>query len=136
MNDVIASKKASLERCVEQVRSYYQGSGDIPFARDWMRQDAIAMNLQRAAELAIDMANHLIKIRKLGLPADSRQSFALLAEQGILDRALSEKLQAMVGFRNILVHEYTRIDLEIVQDVIRERLDDLIHYSELLVKAI
>ncbi|MEK7844314.1 MAG: DUF86 domain-containing protein, partial [Pseudomonadota bacterium] len=74
----------------------------------------VAMNLQRAAELTIDIANHLIKLRKLGLPRDSRESFFLLEQAGLIDTEMMRKLQGMVGFRNILVHEYQKMDMAIM----------------------
>jgi uncharacterized protein YutE (UPF0331/DUF86 family) len=37
----------------------------------------------------------------------------------------------MVGFRNILVHDYRKLDLGIMLDVIERRLDDLIDFTNL-----
>jgi uncharacterized protein YutE (UPF0331/DUF86 family) len=68
MNEVILNKKVSIERCIEQISRYYALDRGLPFEQDFLKQDAIAMNLQRACELSIDIANHLIIIRKLGLP--------------------------------------------------------------------
>ena len=134
MNDVILNKKTSIERCAGQARAYYETDTGVPFERDHFRQDAIAMNLQRAAERTIGIANHLVKSRKLGLPADSRESFALLEQAGLIDSALAKKLQAMVGFRNILVHEYRRIDTGVMRDVIENRLQDLLDFANTAVK--
>ena len=78
MNEVILNKKIAIERCISQVRAYYSMSVDTPFESDHLRQDAIAMNLQRIAESAIDIANALIKSKKLGLPQDSADAFTLL----------------------------------------------------------
>ena len=133
--DVILNKKESLERCIKQVREYYARPSDVDFKEDHLRQDAIAVNLQRATELAIDMANHVIKERKLGLPKESRQSFELLGTSGIIPQELARTLQGMVGFRNILVHEYQRLDIGIMIDIIDNRLRDLIEFSNLLLRS-
>lgn len=101
----------------------------MPFIKDQLRLDAVAMNLQRAAELTIDIANHLIKIRKLGLPRDSRESFTLLAQAGMIDEEMMHKLQGMVGFRNILVHEYQELDMAILIDVIEHGIRDLLEFA-------
>jgi len=106
MNDIVLNKKESIERCVRQIRNYYQMSADRLFKDDFLRQDAIAINLQRACEQSIDLANYVIKTRKLGLPKESRDSFRLLAEKAIVPENLADRLCGMVGFRNILVHEY------------------------------
>lgn len=135
MNEVILNKKISIERCIEQIGRYYALESGIPFKDDFLRQDAIAMNLQRACELAIDIANHLIKMKKLGLPQDSRDSFELLRRAGVIDSAMMEGLQAMVGFRNILVHEYKRLDISVMVDVIERRMRDLLAFANTAIKA-
>jgi uncharacterized protein YutE (UPF0331/DUF86 family) len=133
--DIILNKKASIERCIAQVRAYYGRPSQEPFENDFIRQDAIAINLQRAVELAIDIANHLVKEKKLGLPRESRESFALLERAGIISGDMSRKLQGMVGFRNILIHEYQKLDLAIMIDVIENRLNDLADFSTLALRA-
>jgi uncharacterized protein YutE (UPF0331/DUF86 family) len=134
--DIILNKKASMERCIAQARAYYGRPSQEAFEKDFIRQDAIAINLQRAMELAIDIANHLIKEKKLGLPRESRESFALLERAGVISNDLSRKLQGMVGFRNILVHEYQKLELAIMIDVIENRLGDLADFSTLVLQAI
>jgi uncharacterized protein YutE (UPF0331/DUF86 family) len=135
MNDIFIEKKASVERCVEQVRSYYAMESGLPFAEDYLRQDAIAMNLQRACEITIDLANLLIRHQKLGLPRDSRDSFALLQRARLVSPDLSRRLQAMIGFRNTLVHQYQELDMRIVVDVIEHRLDDLLEFACVVLAA-
>jgi uncharacterized protein YutE (UPF0331/DUF86 family) len=51
-------------------------------------------------------------------------------EAGLIDRAQAQALQAMVGFRNVLVYEYQAIDLEILKRVIEQRLGDLLGFAE------
>ena len=133
--DIILNKKASMERCIAQARAYYGRPSQEAFEKDFIRQDAIAINLQRAMELPIDIANHLIKEKKLGLPRESRESFALLERAGVISQDLSRKLQGMVGFRNILVHEYQKLELAIMIDVIENRLGDLADFSTLVLQA-
>ncbi|TVQ40665.1 MAG: DUF86 domain-containing protein [Wenzhouxiangella sp.] len=135
MNDVLLNKKISIERCVRQIRRYYGLDSDQPFEKDHLRQDAIAMNLQRAAELCIDMANHQVRMNKLGLPQDSRESFALLQEAGLIGEKLTGKLKAMVGFRNVLVHEYRELNLNIMIDIIENHLDDLLEFADTMLHS-
>jgi len=134
MDDVILSKKESLERCVRQVRIYRDLPGTQPLAVDFLRRDAISMNLQRAAELCLDMANHVVRRRKLGVPRDSREAFTLLETAAIIPSALAAKLRGMVGFRNILVHDYQELSMEIFDTVVANGLDDLLDFSAILVR--
>ncbi|MEA3291813.1 MAG: DUF86 domain-containing protein, partial [Pseudomonadota bacterium] len=108
----------------------------MPFEEDSMRQDAIAVNLQRACEACIDLANHTIRIRKLGLPKESRESFGLLAREEVIPLDLAKKLQGMVGFRNVLVHEYTKLDIGLMVDVIENRLEDLLDFTNLIAREL
>jgi uncharacterized protein YutE (UPF0331/DUF86 family) len=78
MNDVVLNKKESIERYVRQIRHYYTLPSDKSFEKDLLKQDAIAANLQRACEQCIDLANHVVKAKKLGLPKESKESFRLL----------------------------------------------------------
>jgi uncharacterized protein YutE (UPF0331/DUF86 family) len=134
MNDIVLNKKESIERCVAQVRTYYGLPADMPFEEDRLKQDAIALNLQRACEQCIDLANHTIRVRKLGLPKESKESFRLLAENNIIPRDLTARLEGMVGFRNVLVHEYQRLDIGLMVDVIENRLDDLLLFVDCIMK--
>jgi uncharacterized protein YutE (UPF0331/DUF86 family) len=127
--DVVLNKKEGIERCIRQIRLYYAMPSELPFKEDHLKQDAIAINLQRAAEQAIDLANHVIRKRKLGLPKESKESFEILAKAKIIPDDLTDKLKGMVGFRNIMVHDYKEMDLKIMIDVIEHHLDDLIVYT-------
>ena len=135
MNEIILNKKISIERCIEQIDKYYAQNSGQPFAADHLKQDAIGMNLQRACELTIDIANHLIKTKKLGLPQDSRDSFALLHQAKLINIGQMKMLQAMVGFRNILIHEYQKLDLQIMIDVIEHRMRGLVDFANVALQA-
>jgi uncharacterized protein YutE (UPF0331/DUF86 family) len=134
MNDIVLNKKESIERCIKQVRLYYSLPSQIPFDKDYMKQDAIAVNLQRAAEQVIDLANHVIKKRKLGLPKESKESFDILETAGVIPSDLAHKLKGMVGFRNILVHQYEDLDVKIMVDVIEHHLGDLVDFTNHVVE--
>ena len=134
MNDIILNKKESIERCIKQIRVYYASPSDIPFEKDYLKQDAIAVNMQRACEQCIDLANHIIKRKKLGLPKESQESFRLLAQSNIIPRDLAANLENMVGFRNTLVHQYQDLDIQLMVDVIENHLDDLIDFTNFIVK--
>ncbi len=129
MDDIILNKKESIERCVKQIRVYYGKPSELPFEEDFFKQDAIAINLQRAAELCIDLANHVVKLKRLGIPKGSKESFALLAQAGIIPQKLLKQLEGMVGFRNALVHVYQELEIRIMKEVIEHHLDDLVRFT-------
>lgn len=67
---------------------------------------------------------HLVRIKRLGVPQESRDAFAMICEAGIIDAGLRDKMQAMVGFRNIAVHDYRKLNLDVVRSIIEKRLED------------
>jgi uncharacterized protein YutE (UPF0331/DUF86 family) len=131
MDDVVVNKVAIIERCVARVCTVH-GGDDSTIESDQTKQDSIILNIQRACEAAIDLGMHLVRSRRLGIPQDSRDAFALLEGEGIIDGDLSIRLQRMVGFRNIAIHDYRELDLEIVKAVVRDRLDDLLEFAKLM----
>lgn len=119
-NDIILNKIQVIRRCINRIDEEYE---DIPQnLQNYTRQDSIILNLQRACEATIDLAMHLVAEKDLGLPQSSREAFELLNQNNIIDRELSQRLKAMVGFRNIAVHDYQAINLNILQNIVYDNL--------------
>jgi len=133
MNDIVIDKVQSIHRSIERAREEYHLAG-VNFRNDYSRQDAAILNITRACEMSIDLANYTIKTRKIGIPTSSAESFSLLARKQIIPVLLSEKMSSMVGFRNIAVHEYQKLQIEIIETIIRTGLDDLLAFSDCIVK--
>jgi uncharacterized protein YutE (UPF0331/DUF86 family) len=128
-DDVLLNKVAAIERALARVREEYGGK-DANLLENPSRQDAILLNLQRACESAIDLAMHLVRVDRLGVPQESRDAFGLLARGGVIDEDLAGRLQKMVGFRNIAVHDYERLNLQIVRSIVTTRLQDFERFCE------
>jgi uncharacterized protein YutE (UPF0331/DUF86 family) len=134
MNDTLVQKIQSIQRCIQRARNIYGESGEHFLVDDYDAQDAAMLNIIRACEQAIDLANYLIKRHKLGIPASSAESFTLLAQQGLISQHHAKNLSNMVGFRNLAVHEYQRIDYTIVVYILEEGLEDLIRFVDEIVQ--
>jgi uncharacterized protein YutE (UPF0331/DUF86 family) len=128
----IGNKASVIERCLQRVEDEYEGD-PANLRDDITRQDAIILNLQRACQAAIDLAMHLVREHGLGVPQESREAFALLDDAGHLDTELSDRLQRMVGFRNVAVHDYQDLNLDIVQSIVEEHLSDFTTFTEQVV---
>jgi uncharacterized protein YutE (UPF0331/DUF86 family) len=133
MSDIVINKVQSIQRCVERAHEEYHAD-PAGFATNFTRQDAAVLNVLRACEQAIDLANHVIKTRKMGIPASSAQSFELLEQKSVIDPTLSGNLIKMIHFRNTVIHQYQRMDMQIVQKVITAGLDDLIRFGDCILK--
>lgn len=132
-DDVLINKAATIERCVNRAREEYD-KDPATFATDYTRQDAAIFNIQRACEAALDMGQHLIRKYKLGVPQSSRDVFTLLAAAGFISTELADNLKKMVGFRNIAVHEYQRLQVPVVEMVILHRLQNFQLFCGTLIK--
>ncbi|SDL95445.1 Uncharacterized conserved protein YutE, UPF0331/DUF86 family [Oryzisolibacter propanilivorax] len=132
-DDVLLNKAATIERCVARAREeYFRDPGS--FAQDFTRQDAAILNIQRACEAALDMGQHLVRRDRMGVPQGARDVFALLERAGAIAPELSQELQRMVGFRNIAVHDYQKLQLPITVAIIERHLDGFLHYSRILLQ--
>ena len=80
--------------------------------------------IQVAVEAVIDACGVLVTGLRLGVPGEEDDLFTKLAQRGVIPSAMAETLRRMKGLRNLLVHEYGRVDDRLVFDVIQTRLDD------------
>jgi uncharacterized protein YutE (UPF0331/DUF86 family) len=131
MDDVVINKLATIERCLSRIKEVYQQAGD-DFLSDYTCQDSIILNLQRACEASIDLANYITKLKNLGIPQSSRNSFELLQKAGLLPLEISDNLKKIVGLRNIAVHDYQELNLEIVKYVVENHLVDFQRFGQVI----
>ena len=133
MSTLVLGKVAAIERSVARAREEFAAAG-VAFARDFTRQDAAILNILRGCELALDLANILIRERGLGIPQSGRDSFRLLADAHLIEPEHALRLQRMIGFRNIAVHQYQTLDIAIVEAILQRDLDDLLAYAQTIVR--
>ena len=126
--DVILRKLANAERCLARIRQVTGGDPDT--LDDLDIEEIVTLNLQRAIQSSIDLAAHLISRNNWGLPDTLRGHFSILSRQGVIPALLLPNLQAMVGFRNIAVHEYETLDVRILKAIVRDHLEDLDAYLD------
>ncbi|WP_291567399.1 type VII toxin-antitoxin system HepT family RNase toxin [Clostridium sp. UBA2485] len=88
--------------------------------------------LHLTIECVMDIANHLISDLRFRKPESNRDVFDILYENDIIDRKLKENLCNMASFRNILVHDYLKLDREIVYGIILNNLDDIITFANII----
>ncbi|WP_195604318.1 type VII toxin-antitoxin system HepT family RNase toxin [Clostridium tyrobutyricum] len=132
MNDVVLNKISVIERCIKRIKEEYDNNPEN--LKNYTKQDSIILNIQRACEASIDLAMHIISERKFGIPQNSRDAFEILFNNKIIDENLMRELKSMVGFRNIAVHDYQTVNLDIVKAVIENHIDDLKKFSSSILK--
>ena len=117
----ILRKVERLNRCLDRVEEVYDDANNV-FRSDYTLQDSVILNIQRACEQAIDIAQMLVAELKLPRPTENASLFDVLGKAGLIPDEMASRLRAMVGFRNIAVHEYEVLDLDIVEAVIEKDL--------------
>lgn len=132
MNDVILNKITTIERCINRIHEVYEGNPEN--LKDFTKQDSIILNIQRACEASIDLAMHIVSERKLGVPKASREGFKLLQEAHIIDSSLAKTLMNMVGFRNIAVHDYQALKVDILEAILDKHIDDFKQFTQVVLQ--
>jgi uncharacterized protein YutE (UPF0331/DUF86 family) len=124
--ELIAKQLAFIESMVSDLRRLARPEDIV---RDIREERFVAHTLQMAAQAALDVASHIVSDERLGEPQTNREMFALLERSGWLTVSLSARMQAIAGFRNLVVHGYAKIDPNILRDIVVHRLDDLCEFA-------
>jgi uncharacterized protein YutE (UPF0331/DUF86 family) len=123
-NEVLQQKLDSIARCLERLRQKQPKTVDDLILNPDL-QDIVIINLERLVHKSVDIANIVLAQRKvMPLPVTMAESFVKLSQNNIISPELGFRLSEAVGFRNICVHEYDKIDWNIVFAILRSRLDD------------
>jgi uncharacterized protein YutE (UPF0331/DUF86 family) len=126
--DLILRKLADVDQYLLQLGEYRDISVE-QYRGDWKSQRIIERTLQLAIETCMDVASHVIADRGLRIPATYAEAFDVLKEAALIEEKLREAMVGMAKFRNVIVHEYARIDPEIVVRTLRDHLGDLAHFK-------
>lgn len=119
-----------VERILNDIKAHLtdlRAAEDITWERyrtDVRARRFVERTLHILIEACIDAAQHLIADENMREPTSYRDTFAVLAEQKILQPDDLPRFEAMASFRNLIVHYYEKIDDELVYGVFKQRLDD------------
>ncbi|MGL4338777.1 MAG: type VII toxin-antitoxin system HepT family RNase toxin [Turicibacter sp.] len=127
VKDVVFNKMSSIERCLKRINEVYGNNPEN--LEDFTKQDSIILNILRACECSIDLAMHIISEQKWGIPQNSRDAFEILENNDVIEKDLSNQMKAMVGFRNIAVHDDESENIKVVQVITEKHLVDFNRYT-------
>jgi len=133
-DDIVINKIETIKRCLSRINEEYI-SFENELENNYTKQDSIILNLERAAQASIDVSTHIIRIKHLGIPKTSRDVFTLLEQHEIISSKTSGQMKKMVGFRNIAVHDYQHISLDIVKSIIENNLPDFECFNKEIINA-
>lgn len=129
--EVVEQKLESLRRCLRRIEMKCPDEVSTLVA-DMDLQDIISLNLSRAVQISVDIGAYLIAGMEVPPPNTMGQTFDLLAQAGVLNNGLANRLRKAVGFRNIAVHNYEAINWEIVYSIVKYHLADFSEFAKVV----
>ncbi len=133
--EVVEQKLESLRRCLSRVETKCPLDAATLVA-DLDLQDIVSLNLSRAVQISVDIGAHLIAGMEVAPPDTMGQTFELLAQAGVMNAELANRLKKAVGFRNIAVHNYESINWEIVHSIAKNHLTDFSEFAKIVAMEI
>lgn len=132
---VIENRVSSIKKYLKILEDYKKYSLDL-IINDLNIRGSVERYLYLAAQATIDLAEAVIAYKNLRKPTTMAECFHILFEEKIIDSELREKLVGMVGFRNIMAHDYEDVDYEIVYDILHNRLADIEKFVKIIELAV
>lgn len=132
---LIGRKLAEMETYLSQIKGFSKVSV-AEYKRNWKTQRIVERTLQIMIELCIDVANHLVSDKGMRLPTGYADTFKVLMEEKIIGKNLFKTMEKMAKFRNIIVHQYEKIDPAIVVSILHKNLDDFERYKKAIIKSL
>ena len=135
-------KKELIAARLEKLRGYLKTLKAIEkcglgkFKEDEFTHATAERYLHLSIECLLDVGNHIIADRGYRKPETYAEIFQILAENSVISVELFKEFEGMTAFRNILVHDYLKIDLDKVFLILQRNLKHLeqlaIIYANLL----
>jgi uncharacterized protein YutE (UPF0331/DUF86 family) len=133
--NVIENKISSVQKYLKILERYKKYSRE-EIEKNVDIRGAVERYLYLAIQSTINIAEAVISFKNFRKPTTMAESFIILSEEGIIDREFAEKLIKMVGFRNIIAHDYEELNYDIVYDVLHQRLKDIEKFIEIIKEKI
>lgn len=126
---VIENKISSVQKYLTVLQRYKTYS-QKEIADDIDRRGAVERYLYLAVQTTIDLAEAVISFKNLRKPSTMGESFYIINEADIVPPDLTEQLVKMTGFRNVIAHDYEKLNYDIVYDVLQKRLVNIEKFLE------
>ena len=132
---LVGRKLAEIEVYINQINEYSSVSV-ATYDNNWKTQRIVERTLQMLIEICIDVANHLISDKNMRLPTGYADTFKVLMENKVISKELCKTMEKMAKFRNVIVHQYEKIDPVIVVSILHKNLGDFEKYKKAILKIL
>ena len=124
-----------LEKYLRELEEYLPEEEE-DYLNNSMRKRACERAFQLASENLLDICNLIISEKGFGIPTDSKDSIRKLVENGVIPGSLSARLEELVGFRNLLVHQYGHVDDSRAYSYLNDESKDFYEFIDIIDKYI
>jgi len=132
-SEVIKSKLRYLREYLGDLHEY-EAISLTAYRKNKKDQRFVERTLQLACECCLDIASHIISRQGMREPRDNKDLFLVLFEGNIISEPIYTAMVKMAKFRNIIVHDYARIDPEVVIGILRKNIDDIKGFSREIIR--
>jgi uncharacterized protein YutE (UPF0331/DUF86 family) len=132
---LILRKLAELDDYNIQIKEYEKITV-AQYLDDWKIPRIIERTLQMMIETCVDIASHIIADKEYRVPQSYSDTFKVLHEEKIVSSELFSALEKMAKFRNIVVHDYDKVDAEIVVGILKKNLKDFVNYKDAIIRLL
>lgn len=133
--NVIENKISSIQKYLKII-SQYRKYSQAELEKDQTLKGAVERYLYLLTQASIDLAEAIIALKDFRRPSTYSEAFYILNEEQIIPAKLTENLVKMVGFRNIIAHDYKDVDLGIVYEVLQKRYKDVEEFIRSIKKSL
>ena len=125
---------------LENLSDYYKILKDVQkinkksFVNDYHFYSLAERYLQLCIEIMLDVGKMIINNQNLKKPEDNQSVFSVLRDEKVISQELHRQLSGIANFRNILVHDYEKIDREIVYDNLQKNIEQFTRFRKEIAK--
>lgn len=127
--DIIKRKLKELEQNLVYLKQIAYDINLENLKSDMIRYWGIERGIQISIECIIDISNIIISVSGQEKPDTYRDIMLKMSDLDVVSVAFAKRLANMAGFRNILVHDYTKIESEVIIKILEEDINDFIKYT-------
>lgn len=131
--------QAVIERLLVQLEEYFRDLDEVKskytlvhYKENKIIRRYTERTLQVAIEVCLDLASHIISYKGFREPLDNKDCFQVLRENDIIPADLADRLKRMAQFRNVVVHDYIRINPEIVYAIVQKNIPDIVAFAQII----
>lgn len=132
--EIIQIKMKELQKNLILLKSVSSHINEQNLKEDMIRYWGIERGIQISIECVIDICNIMISVLYVDKPDTYRECVLILGKENIIPINFAKELSNMISFRNILVHDYMKIDEKIIIDILQNHLDDFVKFMNYINK--